>query len=49
MKCKCNDVRHDTTRETAWHRAWCNWYDAREAGHRARAAVWGRVADILCN
>lgn len=30
-----------------WHAAYCRWYDHREAGHRARAAAWGRVADLL--
>lgn len=30
-----------------WHRAYCAWYDHRDAGHRGRAAVWGRVADRL--
>lgn len=30
---------------TLWHRAYCRWYDHREAGHRVRAAAWGWVAD----
>lgn len=34
-------------RYATWHRAYCGWYDNREAGHRARAAVWGWVADRL--
>lgn len=31
----------------AWHAVYRRWYDARHAGHRARAAVWGWVADRI--
>jgi hypothetical protein len=47
MNCRCDDIRHDTLATTAWHRAYCNWYDARAAGHRYRAAAWGALADRL--
>lgn len=33
---------------TLWNRAYCRWYDHRQAGHKIRATVWGRVADLLC-
>lgn len=43
-KCVCSDGHHE--RGTArWHRAYCRWYDHREAGHRIRAALWGWLAD----
>lgn len=32
-----------------WHAAYCRWYDHREAGHRTRAAVWGWIADRICD
>lgn len=48
MKCKCDDVRHSNTRETAWHRAYCNWYDHKQAGNTMRAGLWGHLADALC-
>lgn len=47
MNCKCNDLTHDRLATTAWHRAWCNWYDARKIGHSGRAAAWGFLADRL--
>jgi hypothetical protein len=31
-----------------WHRAYVRWYDHHYAGHRMRAAVWGRIADAIC-
>lgn len=31
-----------------WHAAYCRWYDHREAEHAVRAAVWGRIADLIC-
>ncbi len=45
MTCKCGETHGAMT--TLWHRAYCRWYDHREAGHRLRAAVWGWVADRL--
>lgn len=33
----------------AWHAAFCRWYDHDRAGHRARAALWGWVADRVAN
>lgn len=47
MRCKCNDRKHDRFATTAWHRAWCNWYDARKANRPRRAAAWGFLADRL--
>jgi hypothetical protein len=47
MNCKCDDLRHARLATTAWHRAYCNWYDARAAGRSRRAAAWGFVADRL--
>jgi hypothetical protein len=44
MTCKCDDGSH-TLGVALWHRAYCNWYDHRAAGNRARTAVWGWVAD----
>lgn len=47
MKCACNDEHHDGAATTLWHRAYCRWYDHDRAGHRARAAAWGWIADRL--
>lgn len=46
MNCKCSDGRHEVG-TAMWHRAYCNWYDARAAGRTIRAAAWGFVADRL--
>ena len=37
-----------TTRDRIWHALYCRWYDAREVGHRRRAAIWGWLADAVC-
>lgn len=47
MNCTCSDGRHNFA-TAVWHRAYCAWYDHRATGHRARAAVFGFVADRLC-
>lgn len=46
MNCKCDDKQHDA-RTALWHNAYCRWYDHDRAGHRVRAAIWGRIADQI--
>jgi hypothetical protein len=47
MNCRCNDSTHPTLGTTFWHRAYCNWFDAKSEGSRSRAAAWGWLADRL--
>ena len=44
--CRCADRSHSIG-AGLWHRAYCNWFDRREAGSNRRAAVWGWIADRL--
>lgn len=32
---------------SAWHNAFCRWYDHDRAGHKVRALLWGVVADQI--
>lgn len=42
-----DDTKRESLLAALWMNLYCWWYDADQAGHRRRAAVWGWCADRI--